>query len=54
MALNKSGTYGAKRTRGFPRVINAGHGIKLGAVVSSFDLTALVFSPLTSLPALHR
>ena len=25
---------GGRRTRGFPRVICAGHGIKLGAVVS--------------------
>ena len=25
---------GARRTRGFPRVIKAGHGTKLGAVVS--------------------
>ena len=36
MGHNLCGTHGAKRTRGFPRVINAGHGIKLGAVVSHF------------------
>ena len=33
-AVDKSGGQGQKKTRGFPRVIHAGHGIKLGAVVS--------------------
>ncbi len=27
-----------RRTRGYPRIIKAGHGIKLGAVVSSYPL----------------
>lgn len=43
-AVDKTGGQGQKKTRGFPRVIHAGHGIKLGAVVSTFPLLPARFT----------
>ena len=43
-AVDKTGGQGHKKTRGFPRVIHAGHGIKLGAVVSTFPLLPARFT----------
>ncbi|CAI8041283.1 Pleckstrin homology domain-containing family A member 2 [Geodia barretti] len=46
-AVGKSGGKGQKKTRGFPRVIHAGHGIKLGAVRKSWKKRFFVLTEVS-------
>ena len=52
--IDRSSSHG-KRTRGFPRVIKAGHGIKLGAVVSALTYTSIQLGciPRSPPPYIH-
>jgi hypothetical protein len=46
--VERSGSVvGGKRTRGFPRVINAGHGIKLGAVMKNWKRRFFVLTEVS-------
>lgn len=47
LGVDRSGSHGRKKTRGFPRVINAGHGVKLGAVMKNWKRRFFVLTEVS-------